>query len=91
MELTLSLRKLARVAHEWKTPFYIVKLDIEKAFDSVAQQAQGDLVMRKIALGGDPVGSAALAPHSGSKGAELLCPDRTGYRGPVERRPPRKP
>ena len=52
VELILSLRKLARVAHEWKTPFYIVKIDIAKAFDSVAQEKLGDLVLRKIAKQG---------------------------------------
>eukprot|EP00439_Symbiodinium_sp_Y106_P064379 s4704_g10.t1 len=43
VELILSLRKLARVAHEWKTPFYVVKIDIAKAFDSVAQEKLADL------------------------------------------------
>ena len=38
VELILSMRKLARVAHEWKTPFYVVKIDIAKAFDSIAQE-----------------------------------------------------
>ena len=54
VELILSLRKLARVAHEWRTPFYIVKIDIAKAFDSIAQEKLGDLVMRKIACQGKP-------------------------------------
>ena len=55
VELLLSLRKLARVAHEWRTPFYIVKIDIAKAFDSVAQEALGELVVRKVARqGGKP-------------------------------------
>ena len=54
VELILAMRKLARVAHEWKTPFYIVKIDIAKAFDSIAQEKLGDLVMRKIARGGLP-------------------------------------
>ena len=39
---------------------YIVKLDIEKAFDSVAQQALGDLVLRKIAREGDSPWEARL-------------------------------
>ena len=52
VELILSLRKLARVAHEWKTPFYVVKIDIAKAFDSVAQEKLADLVWRKIGLRG---------------------------------------
>ena len=55
VELILSLRKLVRVAHEWKMPFYVVKIDIAKAFDSVAQEKLGDLVFRKIAQkGGQP-------------------------------------
>ena len=54
VELILAMRKIARVAHEWKTPFYIVKIDIAKAFDSIAQEKLGDLVMRKIARGGLP-------------------------------------
>ena len=52
VELLLSLRKLARVAHEWRTPFYIVKIDIAKAFDSIAQEALGELVVRRIAREG---------------------------------------
>ena len=52
IELVLALRKLARVAHEWKTPFYIVKIDIAKAFDSVAQECLGDLVVRRISRQG---------------------------------------
>ena len=54
------MRKLARVAHEWKTPFYIVKIDIAKAFDSIAQEKLGDLVMRKIAHQGDMPWEARL-------------------------------
>ena len=53
MELILVSRKPVRVAHEWKTPFYVVKLDIEKAFDSVEQRGQGEQVMRKIAQQGE--------------------------------------
>ena len=52
VELVLSLRKLARVAHEWKSPFYIVKIDIAKAFDSIAQEQLGSLVVRRIAKAG---------------------------------------
>ncbi|CAE7336523.1 YCF1, partial [Symbiodinium microadriaticum] len=70
------MRKLARVAHEWKTPFYIVKIDIAKAFDSIAQEKLGDLVMRKIAHQGDMPWEARLwlrlleAFHANRK---LLC------------------
>ena len=60
VELILAMRKLARVAHEWKTPFYIVKIDIAKAFDSIAQEKLGDLVMRKIAHQGDMPWEARL-------------------------------
>ena len=52
VELILSIRKLARVAHEWKTPFYVVKIDIAKAFDSIAQEKLADLAMRKIGRAG---------------------------------------
>ena len=54
VELILSLRKIVRVAHEWRTPFYVVKIDIAKAFDSVAQEKLGELVVRKIARKGMP-------------------------------------
>ena len=60
VELILAMRKLARVSHEWRTPFYIVKIDIAKAFDSIAQEKLGDLVMRKIAQRGDMPWEARL-------------------------------
>ena len=60
IELVLALRKLARVAHEWRTPFYIVKIDIAKAFDSVAQESLGELVVRKISRQGDRPWEARL-------------------------------
>ncbi|CAE7798805.1 YCF1, partial [Symbiodinium necroappetens] len=41
VELILAMRKLARVAHEWRSPFYVVKIDIAKAFDSIAQEKLG--------------------------------------------------
>ena len=46
VELVHANRKLARVAHEWKTPFSIVKIDIATAFDSIAQECLGDVVVR---------------------------------------------
>ena len=67
VELILSLRKLARVAHEWKTLFYIVKIDIAKAFDSIAQEKLADLVMRKIGKHGRMPWEART---SGSKSIE---------------------
>ena len=60
VELILALRKMARVAHEWRAPFYIVKIDIAKAFDSVAQEKLGDLVMRKVAHQGNMPWEARL-------------------------------
>ena len=60
VELILAMRKLARVAHEWRTPFYVVKIDIAKAFDSVAQEKLADLVMRKIAQKGSMPWEARL-------------------------------
>ena len=35
-------------------PFYVVKIDIAKAFDSIAQEKLGELVVRKIAKKGMP-------------------------------------
>ncbi|CAE7394441.1 unnamed protein product [Symbiodinium necroappetens] len=60
VELILAMRKLARVSHEWRTPFYVVKIDIAKAFDSIAQEKLGDLVMRKIAHRGEMPWEARL-------------------------------
>ena len=39
VELIMILRRLARMAHDWGLEFYIAKLDIRKAFDSVFQES----------------------------------------------------
>ena len=39
VELIMILRRLARMAHDWGLEFYIAKLDIRKAFDSVLQES----------------------------------------------------
>ena len=43
-ELLLLIRKLMQTAEEWHIPFWVVKLDIRKAFDSVLQQSLGAMV-----------------------------------------------
>ena len=39
VELIMILRRIARMAHDWGLEFYIAKLDIRKAFDSVFQES----------------------------------------------------
>ncbi|CAE7244978.1 unnamed protein product [Symbiodinium sp. CCMP2592] len=39
IELILILRRLARIARDWGLEFYIAKLDIRKAFDSIYQES----------------------------------------------------
>ncbi|CAE7308075.1 unnamed protein product [Symbiodinium sp. CCMP2592] len=39
IELIMILRRLARVARDWGMEFYIAKLDIRKAFDSIYQES----------------------------------------------------
>ena len=43
-ELLLLIRRLMQTAEEWHIPFWVVKLDIRKAFDSVYQQSLGAMV-----------------------------------------------
>ena len=47
-ELILTLRKVARMARDWGGPFWIVKLDLQKAFDSVAQTSLASLVEERV-------------------------------------------
>ncbi|CAE7939467.1 unnamed protein product [Symbiodinium sp. KB8] len=47
-ELILTLRKVARMARDWGGPFWIVKLDLQKAFDSVAQTSLARLVEERV-------------------------------------------
>ncbi|CAE7300179.1 unnamed protein product, partial [Symbiodinium necroappetens] len=46
-ELLVILRRVVRMAKEWGTPTWVIKLDVRKAFDSVWQESMGDLVARQ--------------------------------------------
>ena len=48
VELILALRRLAQQAHEWREKFWIIKLDVRKAFDSISQQYLSTLVADKV-------------------------------------------
>ena len=48
VELIMALRRLAQQAHEWREKFWIIKLDVRKAFDSISQQYLSTLVKEKI-------------------------------------------
>ncbi|CAE7744136.1 unnamed protein product [Symbiodinium sp. CCMP2592] len=48
IELILILRRLARVARDWGLEFYIAKLDIRKAFDSVFQESLAEHVCQVV-------------------------------------------
>ena len=47
-ELLVILRRVVRMAKEWGTPTWIIKLDVSKAFDSVWQESMGELVGRRV-------------------------------------------
>ncbi|CAE7730219.1 unnamed protein product, partial [Symbiodinium sp. CCMP2456] len=47
-ELILTLRKVARMARDWGGHFWIIKLDLQKAFDSVAQTSLAALVEERV-------------------------------------------
>ena len=49
-ELIYVLRRVVRMSKDWGETTFIVKLDIQKAFDSVSQPAMADIVYRKIAV-----------------------------------------
>ncbi|CAE7235511.1 unnamed protein product [Symbiodinium sp. CCMP2592] len=48
VELILILRRLARIARDWGLEFYIAKLDIRKAFDSIYQESLAAHVYQTI-------------------------------------------
>ncbi|CAE7696392.1 unnamed protein product, partial [Symbiodinium necroappetens] len=48
VELIMALRRLAQQAHEWREKFWIIKLDVRKAFDSISQQYLSTLVTEKV-------------------------------------------
>ena len=54
VEMLLAIRKLARMARDWGTPFIIVKLDVKKAFDSASQCSMSDLITTHIGQQGHP-------------------------------------
>ncbi|CAE7528629.1 unnamed protein product [Symbiodinium sp. CCMP2592] len=48
VELILVLRKIARMGADWGGDFWIIKLDLQKAFDSVAQDSLAELVATEV-------------------------------------------
>ncbi|CAE7277276.1 unnamed protein product [Symbiodinium sp. CCMP2592] len=48
VELILALRRLAQQSREWQERFWIIKLDVRKAFDSISQTYLGDLIATKL-------------------------------------------
>ena len=55
IELIMILRRIARMAHDWGLEFYIAKLDIRKAFDSVFQESLAQHVSETVGeRGGHP-------------------------------------
>ena len=55
IELIMILRRLARMAHDWGLEFYIAKLDIRKASDSVFQESLAQHVSETVGeQGGHP-------------------------------------
>ena len=54
---------MARMAIDWGIRTYILRLDLEKAFDTVRQQRMGPLVL-------DAVGSQVLAPNHPVSGSD---------------------
>ncbi|CAE7807571.1 unnamed protein product [Symbiodinium sp. CCMP2592] len=48
IELIMILRRLARVARDWGMEFYIAKLDIRKAFDSIYQESLAEHVSSAV-------------------------------------------
>ena len=51
-ELNYILGRLGRMSADWGLKLFILKLDIERAFDAVIQSNKGELVMRKVAIKG---------------------------------------
>ena len=54
VEMLLAIRKIARMARDWGGPFYIIKIDVKKAFDSATQTGVGRLVTEHIGKQGHP-------------------------------------
>ncbi|CAE6934847.1 unnamed protein product [Symbiodinium sp. CCMP2592] len=53
VELILILRRLARIARDWGLEFYIAKLDIRKAFDSIYQESLAEHVCKTVGEAAD--------------------------------------
>ncbi|CAE7726322.1 kif1 [Symbiodinium sp. CCMP2592] len=70
IELILILRRLARVARDWGLEFYIAKLDIRKAFDSIFQESLAEHVCQ--AVGED----ANLSPGKASRSNKATGSDK---------------
>ena len=60
--MLVVLRRVMRMARDWRVPVWVVKLDIRKAFDSVWQESMGQLVDarvgRLLASGGTAMGGS---------------------------------
>ena len=55
VELLAVLRRVVRMAKDWGVGTWIVKLDIQKAFDSVSQISMAKLIAHEV--GGPPTNS----------------------------------
>ena len=64
VELLAILRRVVRMAKDWGVPTWMVKLDIQKAFDSVSQVSMAQLIARKVGgMSENPGG--CTRPHVG--------------------------
>ena len=64
VELLAILRRVVRMAKDWGVPTWIVKLDIQKAFDSVSHVSMARLIAHKVGgMSTDPGGSTQT--HAG--------------------------
>ena len=64
VELLAILRRVVRMAKDWGVATWIVKLDIQKAFDSVSQVSMAQLIARKVGgMSEDPGDNGR--PHAG--------------------------
>ncbi|CAE7027707.1 unnamed protein product [Symbiodinium sp. CCMP2592] len=59
-ELILALRRLMRMAKDWGVKLWIVKVDVRKAFDSIAQDALAVMVRDAVAKRGGLVWESRL-------------------------------
>ncbi|CAE7232445.1 unnamed protein product [Symbiodinium sp. CCMP2592] len=59
-ELILALRRLMRIAADWHVKLWVVKVDVRKAFDSIAQDALATMVQKTVAERGGQVWESRL-------------------------------